>query len=241
MMELSFEWVESTLTWLKDPSTSDQDIKIKQKFASSTPNSHPSNLTAVGKSNPLLTKKASELSRILKLRPFEEILEGVTNLWKHEILESRILACKLLSKFKKSLDQPTWNKIDTEWIDLIDHWTSADHLCIDVLSHFPITDESQPYFENLKQWSAASNPWRRRVALVTFVRAVRTNSKAVAMMERILEKIIEDDDYYVRKAIPWILRESTKSDSLRVKEFLERHEKHLKKSEIKEIVRKLRP
>ncbi len=238
-MLVSLQWVALVMDWLTDPATSDQNLKRKQEFALRTPKTHPSSLTTVGKSNPLLNKKAAELARELKNTQFEEIVDGATSLWIKNILEARIFACKLLGKFKKQLNHAAWKRIDEEWIDLIDHWTSADHLCLDVLSYYPLTDETRSYIDDLQSWSLSLNPWRRRVSLAAFVRIVRKNASASIKMENILNNLIADEDYYVRKAITWILRETTKSNPEFVKKFVTTHEEYFKKTEIKEILRKI--
>ncbi len=176
---------------------------------------------------------------MMKKINFNEILNGSTWIWQQPILEARIFACKFLGKFRRQFSKSTWQVLDEKWIDLVDHWTSSDHLCTDVLSHFPLIDKRFSYLDDLHRWSTSKNCWRRRISLVTFVRIVRTNPKGILAAEKILVNLIDDEDYYVRKAIAWILREAIKSNPRRVLELVKIHKNSLKPSEIKEIMKRI--
>lgn len=218
--------------WLIDPSTSDQEVEGKRKFMKTSKDGPVTQLDVIGKSNGLLRKKAKEFFKGNKTLDIIHVMEYLEKIQDNtKILEARIISAYLLGMYKKQFDKKVWDRLHT-WIDGVDHWTAADHLCIDVYGHFPVYDP--PYYDNLMDEIISSNFWRRRIAVVCFIKHVRTSSKAVERMLNLMDRIVTDKQYYVRKAIPWLLREASKSEPKLIKAYIDKNRGNLKLSEMKE-------
>lgn len=231
-------WIKEIKTWLMDPSNADQEKSGKQKFIATSKTPTPSKLQAIGISNTKLRKYSSIKTRELKGEPFDEILKGLTKIWTEYYFEEyRIFVSSFLANTywrKNHFTRELWEEIDEKWIPKIDYWTNSDAICIDILGYFPVTEE--PYLSDLKRWNISDNFWRRRLSLITFIRLVRKNADSVKLLLPLVEHLLikNEKDYYARKAIPWILREASKSNPQKIEEFLYKNKELLKNAEIKE-------
>ena len=79
-----------------------------------------------------LAKVAAKEYRSARV-PFDAILETCARLWQDGVLEERILAVQILSKFKRAWEPSHW-KIFDGWIDSLSNWAETDALCMKVLA-----------------------------------------------------------------------------------------------------------
>ena len=100
------------------------------------------------------------------------------------------------------------------WWDLVDE-TASRRIGPLLLSH---PGEVRPL---LLRWSTDEDRWRRRTAIIAQLRAEdRTD---VELLRRSIEANLTDQDFFLRKAIGWALREHAKTDPGWVREFAENH------------------
>ncbi len=232
-------WTDDLIQRLKSPSSSDRDAQRK-KTALVT------DLQVVGITNPRLIEWAAEYKKLLENETWEEIIDGCDRLFcETGILEAQVFALKLLARFKRRFDRLLWERIDDNWFAHIDNWASCDHLFIDVVGYYPLLDDR--YLEELREWSKSEDPWRRRVSFSSMIRFVRNtknnelSAKAVDFVLELQSTLINDKAYYVRKAIPWLLRECTKTHPDKVEVFIREHLSSFKRAELKDASRKLSP
>ncbi|MHA2252094.1 MAG: DNA alkylation repair protein [Candidatus Kariarchaeaceae archaeon] len=232
------EWVDEIQTWLFNAENADQERNGKRKFLQTSMDGPVTQLDTVGISNGVLRKKAAELYKKHNNLPFDELITGMDELWSNSgISEAKVLVTYFLARYKKQFNRALWTQIDSKWIDGIDHWIPSDHLCMDVFGHFTVYHET--YLKDIQQWNKSSNPWRRRISLVCLVKHVRKEKEAARVLIEQVEAVKKDTNYYVRKAIPWLLRESCKSDPDGVIVFIKNNIQYFKKTELREAMKKL--
>lgn len=231
-------WVNELINWLLDEGNSDQVKEGKENFLKTAKEGPITKLETVGISNGVLQKKANDFYRTHKDLELKELMEGLDILWTKPMLtEARVLTAYILGKYHKKFDNKiVWKAID-HWVDTIDHWSSCDHLCIDVIGHIDVYNE--PVYSDLHMWVNSDNFWRRRIAVVCFVKHVRTKKEAVPKLLRLMDLILRDTSYYVRKSIPWLLREASKSDPDLLSEFIFERIGFLSKTELREAMKML--
>lgn len=227
------------IDWLNDPQTADQVVAGKSKFLKTSKEGPITQLDTVGISNDVLKKKGREFYKENEKIEMSELLEGLNTLWFEPMLsEARILTTYILAKYHKNFDTSIWEYID-RWVESIDHWTSCDHLCMEITPYIKVYEN--PIYEDLQKWITSDNFWRRRFTIVSFLKHVRSDKSAVVVMLPLMNQIMSDNNYYVRKAIPWILREASKSDPEEVKEFIKERIELLTKTELREATDRLDP
>ncbi|MCE7735457.1 MAG: DNA alkylation repair protein [Candidatus Heimdallarchaeota archaeon] len=228
-------WVNELMNWLQDEDNSDQVKEGKLNFLKTAKIGPITKLDVVGISNGVLKKKASEFYRLNREMELSDLLEGLDILWMKPMLsEARILTAYILGKYHSKFDDTVWQLID-RWVDTIDHWTSCDHLCIDVTGYMDVYEN--PIYTDIQEWINSDNFWRRRFAVVCFVKHARSNKNAVIKLLPLIDLILRDTNYYVRKSIPWLLREASKADSELLSEFIFERIGFLSKTEVRESMK----
>lgn len=161
-----------------------------------------------------------------KKSPIDKTL--VNNLWSKNYREYQYLAIDYLIKKKKKLAKEDILFIkelitNKSWWDSVD--LIASHLLGEICKLYPeIVDEY------IIDWSKDENLWIRRSTILyqlKYKENVDTN-----ILECVIRNNKEDNDFFIRKAIGWMLREYSKTNKEWVKVFISKNE--LSKLSIKE-------
>ena len=143
-------------------------------------------------------------------------------LWDTDVHEARVAAAKLLTQARMRPDDGAWALI-AAWAEGFDAWALADHAAIAGQKRL-VADPSR--LDQVEAWTQSPNMWTRRAALVmTLPWAKMNNPKAedLAIRERILgwaEVFVPDRDWFMQKVVAWWLRDLSKRDPGRVRDFL---------------------
>lgn len=143
-------------------------------------------------------------------------------LWDSDVHEARLAAAKLLTQARMRPDEGAWLLI-ADWAQSFDAWALADHATIAGQKRV-VADPSR--LDEVEGWTQSANLWTRRAALViTLPWAKMNNPKAadLAIRERVLgwaEAYVPDRDWFIQKAVAWWLRDLSKRDPGRVRDFL---------------------
>jgi len=100
------------------------------------------------------------------------------------------------------------------WWDTVD--TLASNLIGELCSKYPYLNEK--YIIN---WSAGENMWLKRTALLFQLKyKEKTN---IDLLEKIILENKDTKEFFINKAIGWILREFSKTNKEWVRKFIENH------------------
>ena len=138
---------------------------------------------------------------------FGEILEIADRLWAGGIIDERVLAVVLLAKFRRQLERAHWKHLDG-WVDTLSNWAETDGLCCEILA--PLLAKESSLVKNLKSWTRSSSRWRRRAAAVALVKAARAGEQHETAFD-ICNRMAEDRDDMVEKAVGWLLKEMSRT------------------------------
>jgi 3-methyladenine DNA glycosylase AlkD len=75
----------------------------------------------------------------------------------------------------------------------------------------------------LDSWSSDPNFWLRRFSLIVLMRSLRESDSEWPRFVRYADSMIEEKEFFVRKAIGWVLRDVSKIRPQHVNEFVRRH------------------
>lgn len=94
-----------------------------------------------------------------------------------------------------------------KWVNRVDNWAHSDELS-SIYSKLLEYDQSSllPTFE---KWNRSKNPWCKRQSMVglLYYSRCRKQTPDVKLILRFVDRHINDDHYYVQKAVGWTLRE----------------------------------
>ena len=147
---------------------------------------------------------------------FDEILEIAEQLWQRGALEERGLAIDILSRFKRHLELRHWSCFD-KWVDSLSNWAETDGLCLGLLA--PLLEQHPALVKRLSTWTRSPHRWRRRAAAVALVAQARHGEGHEAAFD-ICDRLAEDRDDMVEKAIGWLLKEVSRTQPEAVADYL---------------------
>ena len=183
---------------------------------------HKQSREVLGVANPVLEEMARDWRRTLDVPGRVELARG---LWESDIFEARIAATKLLNQARIRPDQAVWELI-AGWVPQFDSWAIADHACMAGRKRI----EADPArVEQVEAWTRSDHMWSRRAALVIMLlwtRQRHPKPEDIAIRERVLgwaAGYVADREWFIQKAIGWWLRDLSKRDPERVRQFLDEH------------------
>ena len=131
-------------------------------------------------------------------------------------------------------------EIISDFINDCDTWSLVDPLCSPCLGTLLRRDESLE--KDLKKWNSSTNFWRRRASFLPYLNlALKTNYRE-EYNTRILDAVtphLSDDEFFVAKAVGWVLRELSKRSPDLVREFIDENREKMTKLAIREGSKKL--
>lgn len=154
-------------------------------------------------------------------------LEGrlalAARLWDSDIHEARIAAAKLLTQARiRPEDEAAWQLI-ASWVPQFDGWAIADHA---MKAGEKRLSADPARLDQVETWLEHPDVWVRRAAVVgtlpwTHLRNPKPDE--IASRERILGwlvRLADQREAFIQKAIGWWLRELSKHDPQRVRDWL---------------------
>lgn len=140
----------------------------------------------------------------------------VNYLWNQEEREFQYLALDYLVKNKKKLKKEDITLLEEitirkSWWDTVD--LIASHLVGEICKKYPELIDKY-----IIKWSVDENIWLRRIAILFQLKYKENLDKE--LLEKIILDNNEDKEFFINKAIGWILREYSKTNPEWVKEFI---------------------
>ena len=163
------------------------------------------------------------------------------NLWQTNIHEARIAAAKLLTQARIRPDEAAWQVI-TGWVPDFDAWAIADHASIAGQKRLT-ADPAR--LDEVEFWTTSPHMWTRRAVLVMTLPWTKQNHPKPdeqAARDRILgwaAGYLDDNDWFIQKAVAWWVRDLSKHDVTRAKAFIENNKDRFKPFALREAGRHL--
>lgn len=153
------------------------------------------------------------------------------DLWDSDVHEARVAAAKLLTQARiRPDDTETWRLI-ASWVPQFDAWAIADH-AMKAGERRLLADPRR--LDEVEGWLDHPNLWTRRAALVgtlPWTHLRNPKPQDIARRERILswlERLSGDHAPFIQKAVGWWLRDLSRHDPQRVRDWLAAHGDTLK-------------
>ena len=131
----------------------------------------------------------------------------VDELWSSDVFEVRSAGVALLSRYAELLTERdlTWL---VGFVRRSKTWAHVDWLAADVIGG--VVGESRTALRRLPAWARDENFWVRRTALLAQLRTLSHQAGDFPLFARLAAPMLEEREFFIRKAIGWILREVSK-------------------------------
>jgi len=199
----------------------------------------PTSMKVIGVSNPDLKEVIKVLKGRHKEWSAEQWIELCKALVKENAFECQVVAFEILGRNRKLLNALTRRDIKELGVNL-DNWASVDHFSVGihgVLWGMGIVNDT-----DIERLLESSNFWERRVAVVSTV-ALNLKSRGgrgdTSRTINVCEKVVDDRNEMIQKALSWALRELSKRDRKAVSDFMDRNGSRLSGRVVREVNHKL--
>jgi 3-methyladenine DNA glycosylase AlkD len=162
----------------------------------------------------------------------------VERLWRTEVHELRSLAIGILE-----LRGDLLARGDAAWliglVERADTWAHVDWLATKVVGALL---ERQPQLAaRLDRWAAHPSFWVRRTALLALHDPLMAGRGDFDHFTRLAEPMLSEREFFIRKAIGWVLRSTARKTPERTVAFVERHAARMAALTFHEATRRLSP
>ncbi|TMD48844.1 MAG: DNA alkylation repair protein [Chloroflexi bacterium] len=131
----------------------------------------------------------------------------VRTLWSRPVFERRMTAVLLLEAF-----QPLLRPVDINLLERFIHqsktWAFVDELATAIVG--PLVERSPTLLRVLDRWALDDDFWLRRSAMLALLRPLRRGDGDFTRFARYAEAMLPEREFFIRKAIGWVLRETGK-------------------------------
>ena len=154
--------------------------------------------------------------------------EFVNKCWKNKHREFQYVAADYLKNMKDKLtidDIPKLKQLilKKSWWDTIDNLDMT-------IGALALKDSNMNKI--LLEWSLDENIWLRRIAIDH--QLLRKEKTDIELLEKILKNNLGQTEFFINKAIGWVLRDYSKTNPEWVKNFIEENKEKMAKLSIKE-------
>ena len=166
------------------------------------------------------------------------VLAWARTLWREPTHERRTAAIEVLRHYPRSLEPADLALVEA-WIREAHGWAYVDPLAGDIAG--PIALRHPVAWPLIDAWAADADFWVRRSALLTLLPGIRKGQPDRERFERYATPMLAEKEFFVRKAIGWVLRETAKKDPAYVMTWTHEHLGLMSGVTFREAVRRLPP
>jgi len=167
----------------------------------------------------------------------EEWENVIIELWNGRHREEMYQALEVAERYKNYHDESSW----TLFVILLrgaTNWDTVDWISSNLIGQ--LVNEYRHFEIELWEWSGDQNLWVRRASLLAHLKHKKmTNTK---LLSDTILKLAHEKEFFIRKAIGWVLRQYSNTDPDWVSQFVKYHQNKLsglsKREALKTLVRK---
>jgi 3-methyladenine DNA glycosylase AlkD len=163
-------------------------------------------------------------------------LAWARTLWREPVHERRTAAIEVLRRYTRSLEPADLALVEA-WIREAHGWAYVDPLAGDIAG--PIALRYPEAWPQVDAWATDADFWVRRSALLTLLAGIRKGQPDRERFERYATPMLAEKEFFVSKAIGWVLRETAKKDPAYVTAWTHEHLSQMSGVTFREAVRRL--
>ncbi|MGK5090862.1 DNA alkylation repair protein [Deltaproteobacteria bacterium TL4] len=158
-------------------------------------------------------KKAKVLFNIQSYEEYEEIIH---ELWEGESREEMYFAL-MIAQHYKCFRTDEAIKLYEDLLKSATNWDTVDLLAGNLVSQLVLNNRNHE--KKLLEWRTSNNFWMRRTSLLAHLRhKERTH---LELLEETILMLMHEKEFFIRKAIGWVLRDYAYTNPTWVEQFVE--------------------
>lgn len=168
----------------------------------------------------------------------DDLLEVVEILWSHPVYERRSAAIHLLERNLDLLDPANIGLLE-RLLRQSKTWALVDGLAASVAG--PLLDRHPGADAVLDRWAGDPDFWVRRSALLAHLLALRAGRGDFERFAGYADSMLEEKEFFIRKAIGWVLRDTARKRPDMVYEWILPRASRASGVTVREVVKRLSP
>ncbi len=152
----------------------------------------------------------------------EEWEEVILELWNGIHREEMYQALEVAERYKKYHDESAWVLFE-KLLRSATNWDTVDWLSLNLIGR--LVEQYRHFEKNLWEWTDDENFWVRRASLLAHLKhKEKTNIK---LLSQTILKLAHEKEFFIRKAIGWVLRQYSYTDPDWVVQFVRQYKDKL--------------
>ena len=176
-----------------------------------------SELAHYGVSVPAIREVAKGVRKRYPELAHDELVCLVEALWEVPVHERRMVAVELLDLYSTVL-VPTDMALLERLVREARTWALVDGLAASVAG--PLVEREPAAAAVLDRWAVDADFWIRRAALLALLLALRRGEGDFTRFSRYADAMLAETEFFIRKAIGWVLRDTARKRPTMVYEWL---------------------
>lgn len=174
-------------------------------------------------------KKAREHTDVADFVQYRRL---VLWLWSGVYREELYLAMDV-AEYYKAFRTPDAFSIYEEMLETADNWDTVDKLASNLIGG--LVKDYREFEAKLIEWRQSDNMWLRRASLLAHLK--HKDDTNIPLLEETILLLANEKEFFIRKAIGWVLREFSKTNPDYVIDFVEKHNEQLSELSKKEALK----
>jgi len=168
--------------------------------------------------------------------PRDDLVRLARRLWASPVHENRMAAALLLEAREAALEPDDFLLLE-EMIRASFTWAYVDTLAASVAG--PLIERSPGLAASLDRWAVDDCFWVRRAAMLALLPALRRGEGDWKRFVRYADRMLGEKEFFIRKAIGWVLRETSKKRPDLVRRYVTARLGRLSSLTFREAIRRL--
>ena len=131
--------------------------------------------------------------------------------------QEKSLAIMVLEQYPQYLDKDSIPVIE-QMLGQCNGWDHADWISINLFGEVLVRDMAAK--RRLVRWSGTWPLWQRRASMTAQIKLLRVGGGDRELFYRIARGMLGEKEFFIRKAIGWVVREVSKADPGSARDFL---------------------
>ena len=165
-----------------------------------------SDLDFIGATVGDIRRVVGALSKERSAMSHEALIDLVRGLWSPRVFELRLAAVLLLQKRVKELGVGDLRVVE-DFIRDSKTWALVDPMAVDVAGPILLSDPTSE--DTIERWAGDRDFWVRRSALLAHLKGLRAGDE-LGRFAGYADEMLDEKEFFIRKAIGWVLREAGK-------------------------------
>jgi 3-methyladenine DNA glycosylase AlkD len=195
-----------------------------------------SDLDFLGVGVPAIRSAVTDVARSHRELDRDGALAWARALWREPVHERRTAAIEILRWYTRHL-LPADLALVEAWVREAHGWAYVDPLAGNIAG--PVALLHPDAWPRIDGWATDEDFWVRRSALLTLLPGIRRGGLDRERFERYATPMLAEKEFFIRKAIGWVLRETAKKNPAYVAAWTRGHLDQMSGVTFTEAVRRL--